>query len=82
MKAYRELVGNWRDMGNIYVNACSDTAVSQNWFVMGDGRIALEPSNRSKCSIYHPCSGLLEPSRGYHKDDSHQEQGNASTFNI
>ncbi|GAB1309812.1 Ricin B lectin domain-containing protein [Madurella fahalii] len=38
---------NWRDMGTLSVNDCSDTAQSQNWFVMGDGRIALEPSNRS-----------------------------------
>jgi hypothetical protein len=35
-------------MGNIYVNECSDTVESQNWLVMGDGRIALAPSDKSK----------------------------------
>ncbi|KXX80056.1 Beta-galactoside-specific lectin 3 [Madurella mycetomatis] len=40
---------NWRDMGTLTVNDCSDTAESQNWFVMGDGRIALEPSNQREC---------------------------------
>lgn len=39
--------GNWKDMGNIYVNNCTETP-SQNWFVMADGRIALEPSGQSK----------------------------------
>ncbi|KAL2169076.1 hypothetical protein VTG60DRAFT_6498 [Thermothelomyces hinnuleus] len=40
--------GNWRDMGKIYVNECADTE-SQNWFVMDDGRIALEASNQQQC---------------------------------
>ncbi|KAL2259758.1 hypothetical protein VTK26DRAFT_6446 [Humicola hyalothermophila] len=40
---------NWRDMGKVYVNECSDTAVSQNWIVMADGRIALEPSDSTQC---------------------------------
>lgn len=39
--------GNQKDMGNIYVNECADTP-SQNWFVMADGRIALEQSGQSK----------------------------------
>ncbi|KAL1836769.1 hypothetical protein VTJ49DRAFT_4687 [Mycothermus thermophilus] len=40
---------NWRDMGNIYVNECADDTPSQEWFVMDDGRIALEPSERKQC---------------------------------
>lgn len=44
-------------MGNIYVNECAETE-SQNWFVMADGRIALEPSGQSKsfggCSSVTP----------------------------
>ncbi|KAK4234263.1 ricin B lectin domain-containing protein [Achaetomium macrosporum] len=40
---------NWRDMGNIYVNTCAENAASQNWLVMGDGRIALEPTNKKQC---------------------------------
>lgn len=40
--------GNWKDMGNIYVNECANNTESQNWFVMADGRIALEPSGQSK----------------------------------
>ncbi|EAQ87708.1 predicted protein [Chaetomium globosum CBS 148.51] len=39
---------NWKDMGNIYVNECAETE-SQNWFVMADGRIALEPSGQKQC---------------------------------
>ncbi|KAK3294452.1 uncharacterized protein B0H64DRAFT_375243 [Chaetomium fimeti] len=39
---------NWKDMGNIYVNECAETE-SQNWFVMDDGRIALEPSDQKQC---------------------------------
>ena len=37
-------------MGNIYVNTCAEIP-SQNWFVMADGRIALEPSGQSKFTI-------------------------------
>ncbi|KAK4125674.1 carbohydrate-binding module family 13 protein [Parathielavia appendiculata] len=40
---------NWKDMGNIYVNECANNTESQNWFVMGDGRIALEPSGQKQC---------------------------------
>jgi hypothetical protein len=36
-------------MGNIYVNECANNTESQNWFVMADGRIALEPSGQSRC---------------------------------
>ncbi|KAL2137845.1 hypothetical protein VTI28DRAFT_8001 [Corynascus sepedonium] len=39
---------NWRDMGQIFVNECEETE-SQNWFVMDDGRIALEPSDQTQC---------------------------------
>jgi hypothetical protein len=34
----------WKDMANIAVNECSDTADGQKWNVMADGRIALELS--------------------------------------
>ncbi|KAG7287513.1 hypothetical protein NEMBOFW57_007025 [Staphylotrichum longicolle] len=40
---------NWKDMGNIYVNECANNTESQNWFVMADGRIALEPSGQKQC---------------------------------
>ncbi|KAK4044184.1 hypothetical protein C8A01DRAFT_31790 [Parachaetomium inaequale] len=39
---------NWKDMGKIYVNECAETE-SQKWFVMADGRIALEPSGQKQC---------------------------------
>lgn len=41
-------------MGNIYVNECANNTESQNWFVMADGRIALEPSGQSKCMAHVP----------------------------
>lgn len=46
---------NWKDMGNIYINECADTE-SQKWFVMADGRIALEPSGQSKLfgAVHYP----------------------------
>ncbi|KAK0651697.1 ricin B lectin domain-containing protein [Cercophora newfieldiana] len=34
----------WKDMANIAVNTCSDTADGQKWEVKADGRIALELS--------------------------------------
>ena len=37
-------------MGQIFVNECEETE-SQNWFVMDDGRIALEPSDQSTCDL-------------------------------
>ncbi|KAK3899881.1 hypothetical protein C8A05DRAFT_36488 [Staphylotrichum tortipilum] len=40
---------NWKDMGNIYVNECANNTESQNWFVMADGRIALEPTQQKQC---------------------------------
>ncbi|XXG98652.1 hypothetical protein Hte_004979 [Hypoxylon texense] len=40
---------NWKDMANIYVNECSDTADSQKWVAMEDGRIALEKSSPQEC---------------------------------
>ena len=33
---------NWKDMGKIYLNNCSDTEAAQKWNVMADGRISLE----------------------------------------
>ncbi|PVH70059.1 carbohydrate-binding module family 13 protein [Cadophora sp. DSE1049] len=35
---------NWKDMGPVSLQTCSDTAVAQQWVVMTDGRIALAPS--------------------------------------
>ncbi len=35
-------------MGNIYVNECANNTESQNWTVMADGRIALEPTQGSE----------------------------------
>ncbi|KAK4145985.1 uncharacterized protein C8A04DRAFT_26145 [Dichotomopilus funicola] len=40
---------NWVDMGKIYVNECADDAESQNWFVMEDGRIALDAGGQKEC---------------------------------
>ncbi len=42
---------NWKDMGNIYLQTCSDTEVAQKWVVMTDGRIALQESKPRKSSI-------------------------------
>ncbi|KAF2116561.1 hypothetical protein BDV96DRAFT_28684 [Lophiotrema nucula] len=39
----------WKDMANIYVNECSDTAVGQNWVDMGDGRIQVDGSSPAEC---------------------------------
>jgi len=43
----------WKDMANVYVNTCSDTAPGQNWTVMADGRIAVTASagTRKSCII-------------------------------
>jgi hypothetical protein len=38
-------------MGNIYVNECANNTESQNWFVMADGRIALEPTQQSELPL-------------------------------
>ncbi|KAI1462446.1 ricin B lectin domain-containing protein [Annulohypoxylon moriforme] len=40
---------NWKDMANIYIKECSDTADSQKWVAMPDGRIALELSSPQEC---------------------------------
>ncbi|KAI1205941.1 carbohydrate-binding module family 13 protein [Annulohypoxylon truncatum] len=40
---------NWKDMANIYIKECSDTADSQKWVAMEDGRIALELSSPQEC---------------------------------
>jgi hypothetical protein len=45
----------WKDMANIAVNNCSDTADGQNWNVMADGRIALDLSPAPR-SCLHPSS--------------------------
>ncbi|KAF2448501.1 carbohydrate-binding module family 13 protein [Karstenula rhodostoma CBS 690.94] len=39
----------WKDMANVYVNTCSDTAPGQNWTVMVDGRIAVTGSSPAEC---------------------------------
>ncbi|KAI2608221.1 carbohydrate-binding module family 13 protein [Hypoxylon fragiforme] len=39
----------WKDMANVYVNTCSDTAEGQKWNVMADGRIAVEGSTPQEC---------------------------------
>ena len=39
-------------MGNIYVNNCSETATSQQWVVLADGRIAFQPSAQSKAQHF------------------------------
>lgn len=41
-------------MGAIYLQECDDDAVSQKWFVMDDGRIALEASQRSEFPFHLP----------------------------
>jgi hypothetical protein len=45
----------WKNMANVYVNTCSDTAPGQNWTVMADGRIAVTASagTRKPCSKIH-----------------------------
>ncbi|KUJ12156.1 uncharacterized protein LY89DRAFT_709989 [Mollisia scopiformis] len=40
---------NWKDMGTVYLQNCSATAVAQQWDVMADGRIALAPSSPQEC---------------------------------
>ncbi|OTA67697.1 carbohydrate-binding module family 13 protein [Hypoxylon sp. EC38] len=40
---------NWKDMANVYIKECSDTADSQKWVVMTDGRIAVELSSPQEC---------------------------------
>lgn len=37
-------------MANIYIKECSDTADSQKWVAMEDGRIAVEKSSPRKSS--------------------------------
>ncbi|KAF1968725.1 hypothetical protein BU23DRAFT_602010 [Bimuria novae-zelandiae CBS 107.79] len=39
----------WKDMANVYVNTCSDTAPGQNWTVMADGRIGVTGSSPAEC---------------------------------
>jgi hypothetical protein len=41
-------------MANIYVKDCADAETAQNWIVMADGRIALEPSESSKRQNFSP----------------------------
>ncbi|KAK3373055.1 ricin B lectin domain-containing protein [Lasiosphaeria ovina] len=40
---------NWKDMGNIYLQTCSDTEAGQKWTAMKDGRIALDASSPQEC---------------------------------
>ncbi|KAJ8107043.1 hypothetical protein ONZ43_g6860 [Nemania bipapillata] len=40
---------NWRDMANLSITSCSDTADGQKWNVMVDGRIALQMSSPQEC---------------------------------
>ncbi|KAI1474195.1 carbohydrate-binding module family 13 protein [Daldinia sp. EC12] len=40
---------NWKDMANIYIRECSDTADGQKWVAMEDGRIAVEKSSPQEC---------------------------------
>jgi hypothetical protein len=62
-------------MGNIYVNECAETE-SQNWFVMEDGRIALVPSDQSKCQRPHPWApgthGLTRKPRAMRRPGVHE----------
>ncbi|KAF1954114.1 hypothetical protein CC80DRAFT_567911 [Byssothecium circinans] len=39
----------WKDMANVYVNTCSDTAPGQQWTAMADGRIAVTASSPQQC---------------------------------
>jgi hypothetical protein len=48
-------------MGKIYDNECANNTESQNWFVMADGRIALEPSGQSRCLQKYPGTHDLKP---------------------
>lgn len=41
-------------MGTIYLNDCANTTDSQNWVLLGDGRIALEPTNKSTLHLEPP----------------------------
>ena len=46
------IAANWKDMGTLYLQTCSDTADAQKWTVMADGRIALTASSpRKSCFI-------------------------------
>ncbi|KAF2646606.1 hypothetical protein P280DRAFT_416063 [Massarina eburnea CBS 473.64] len=39
----------WKDMANVYVNTCADTAPGQQWTAMADGRIAVTGSSPQEC---------------------------------
>jgi hypothetical protein len=39
------VVGNWKDMGSIYLKDCAASEPGQIWNVMADGRIALKASS-------------------------------------
>ncbi|OAA63660.1 Ricin B-related lectin [Niveomyces insectorum RCEF 264] len=40
---------NWKDMANIYVNDCDDSADGQKWDVKADGRIGVAASSPEEC---------------------------------
>ncbi|KAI0377456.1 ricin B lectin domain-containing protein [Hypomontagnella monticulosa] len=40
---------NWKDMANVALTECSDTADGQKWNAMADGRIAVELSQPQEC---------------------------------
>ncbi|RKU40264.1 hypothetical protein DL546_001567 [Coniochaeta pulveracea] len=40
---------NWKDMGSITLQNCSDTVDGQKWNAMADGRIALDLSSPQEC---------------------------------
>lgn len=42
----------WKDMANIALNECSDTADGQKWEVKADGRIAVDLSPSPRLSSY------------------------------
>ncbi|KAI3332076.1 hypothetical protein HD806DRAFT_479295 [Xylariaceae sp. AK1471] len=44
---------NWKDMANLSVTNCSDTADGQKWNAMADGRIALQLSSPRKFISTH-----------------------------
>jgi hypothetical protein len=41
-------LANWKDMANLSITNCSDTADGQKWNSMADGRIALQLSSPRK----------------------------------
>ncbi|KAL1890432.1 hypothetical protein Sste5346_008259 [Sporothrix stenoceras] len=40
---------NWKDMANLVINDCADTADGQNWDIKADGRIAVAASSPQEC---------------------------------